>query len=199
MSDRPDIEEQSLIRRIAKGDSAALRSLHEKVARPLFSQALKMLSNPLEAEEIVQDVFLSVWKNAGKFESGKAKVFTWLTVLTRNKCIDKIRAKQRRIPTADTREDGDQVVAEVDGTTAVDELTKKERLEAIRTELAKIPQEQREAVELAFFSGLTHVQVAEKLGISIGTAKSRIRYAFQRLRSQLGSSRNFKNTELAHR
>ena len=107
MSDRPDIEEQSLIRRIAKGDSAALRSLHEKVARPLFSQALKMLSNPLEAEEIVQDVFLSVWKNAGKFESGKAKVFTWLTVLTRNKCIDKIRAKQRRIPTADTREDGD--------------------------------------------------------------------------------------------
>ena len=194
MSERPDIEEQGLVKRIASGDSAALRSLHEKVARPLYSQALKMLSNPLEAEEVVQDVFVSLWKNAGKFETGKAKVFTWLTVLTRNKCIDKIRARQRRIPAADTRDDGDQVVAEIDGTTAVEELTKKERLEGIKAALSKIPDEQREAVELAFFSGLTHVQVAEKLGISVGTAKSRIRYAFQRLRSLLGTAKNEETT-----
>ena len=185
MSDRQDSEQQELIKRIADGSSEALRSLHELVSRPLFSLALKMLSSRLEAEEVVQDVFVSVWKNARKFEPGKAKVFTWMTVLTRNKCIDKIRTRQRRIPTADTRDDGDQIVAEVEGTTAADELAKKERLKTVKSALNTLPPEQQEAVELAFFKGLTYVQVAERLGISIGTAKSRIRYAFQRLRGQL--------------
>jgi RNA polymerase sigma factor (sigma-70 family) len=187
MASPPDTDEQLLLRRVASGDAAALRGLHERMARPLYSLAFKMLSNASESEEVIQDVFLSVWKNAHKFDPGRAKVFTWMTVLTRNKCIDKIRAKQRRIPTADTRDDGDQVVAEVDGANAADDLLEKERADSIRAAVKTLPAEQREAVELAFFSGMTHVQVAEKLGISIGTAKSRIRYAFQKLRAPLKS------------
>ena len=184
---RQDHEDQILLRQIAAGEAAALRALHQKLGRPLFSQALKSLGNASEAEEIVQDVFLSVWKSAHRFDAGKAKVFTWMTVLTRNKCIDKIRAKQRRIPAADTRDDDERDVAETAGLSAADELDQKERAEMVRAALERLPIEQRQAIELAFFSGMTHVQVAEKLNVSVGTAKSRIRYGFKRLRAILAN------------
>ena len=93
-----DLEDQALLQRIAEGDSKALRELHIKTARPLHSMAMKILSNSSEAEEVIQDIFVLVWKNAHKFNFEKAKVFTWMAVMMKNRCIDRIRAKKRRIP-----------------------------------------------------------------------------------------------------
>ena len=93
-----DLDDQQLLQRIAEGDSAALRELHAKTARPLHSMAMKILTSSAEAEEVIQDVFVLVWKNAHKFNFEKAKVFTWMAVMMKNRCIDRIRAKKRRIP-----------------------------------------------------------------------------------------------------
>ena len=98
MSDPKDYEEQELLQRIAEGDNRALQILHEKTARPLHSMAMKILSNSAEAEEVIQDVFVLVWKNAHKFNFQKAKVFTWMAVMMKNRCIDRIRSKKRRLP-----------------------------------------------------------------------------------------------------
>ena len=182
-----DQEEQILLRRIAAREATALRSLYKRLGGLLYSVALKTLGSAPEAEEVVQDVFLSVWKNAHKFDADKAKVVTWVSAMTKNKCIDKIRAKQRRIPAAHPSEEDDRDIPEAAGVSASDELDQKERAKIIRVAVEKLPAEQRQAIELAFFSGLTHVQVAETLEVSIGTAKSRIRYGFERLRTILAS------------
>lgn len=185
----PNDEWSEALARVAAGDHAAINVLYDRFARPLYSFALKMLSNNTrEAEEAVQDVFVSVWKKAGTFESGRAQVFTWLTVMTRNKCLDRLRAKSRRIPTADllSEEAQERDVPEEDKRTAVDDLFDKERTGIIKEAVAKLPDEQKEVIELAFFSGMTHSEIAEHLDISIGTIKSRIRYGIQKLRSLLG-------------
>ena len=90
-----DHDDQKLLQRIAEGDSAALRELHAKTARPLHSMAMKILTSSAEAEEVIQDVFVLVWKNAHKFNFEKAKVFTWMAVMMKNRCIDRIRAKKK--------------------------------------------------------------------------------------------------------
>ncbi len=182
-------DEWSLVlARVAAGEQAAIGELYDRFARPLYSVALRMLSNNgREAEEVVQDVFVSVWKKAGTFEPGRAQVFTWLMVMTRNKCLDRLRAKSRRIPTADllTEEAQERDIRE-DGRTAVEEIYDRERSTTIRSAVEKLPEDQKEVIDLAFFSGLTHSEIAEKLGISIGTIKSRIRYGVQKLRTSLG-------------
>jgi RNA polymerase sigma-70 factor (ECF subfamily) len=190
MENFPDCEELSLMQHIANGDASALHALHKKTSGLLYRLALKIVSNTTEAEEVVQDVFMSVWKNAGKFDGRKAKVMTWMTVIMKNRCIDKIRARKRRIPACDIRDNENFNVAPVDAKTAVDAMQSKERADLIRSAVHSLPAAQREVVELAFFSDMTHVQVADSLGISLGTAKSRIRYAFEKMRSLMTAEKD---------
>jgi RNA polymerase sigma-70 factor (ECF subfamily) len=195
MSELLDQEQQVLIQRVASGDPDALRVLYEQVGRPLYSMAFKMLSSRSEAEEVVQDVFVSVWKNASKFDNGKAKVFTWLSMLIRNRCIDRVRANKRRIPTAETQcaasERSDQKICTKTG---ADDLLVQERAERIRSAINRLSADQREAINMAFYLGMTRVQIAEKQGVSLGTAKSRIRYGFERLGKILSKERGWNRT-----
>lgn len=188
MSNPKDYEEQELLQRIAEGDSRALKILHEKTARPLHSMAMKILSNNAEAEEVIQDVFVLVWKNAHKFNFQRAKVFTWMAVMMKNRCIDRIRSKKRRLPLYEVDEYTEKSIPEPDDRTAADHLTQKEKAKIIFDAVKLLPDPQREVIGLVFNSGMTHVEVSKHLGISIGTAKSRIRYAYQRLRENLGSN-----------
>ena len=176
-------EELPLMQKIADGDPSALHELHKKTSSILFKMALKIIANVSEAEEVVQDVYMSVWKNAGKFDGKKAKVLTWMTVIMKNRCIDKIRARKRRIPAGLTDENTSHHNLQVDKKTAVDAMQLKEQSEMVRSVVKSLPATQREVVELAFFSDMTHAQVAEFLGISLGTVKSRIRYAFEKIRN----------------
>ena len=129
MSDPKDYEEQELLQRIAEGDNVALQILHQKTARPLHSMAMKILSNSAEAEEVIQDVFVLVWKNAHKFNFQKAKVFTWMAVMMKNRCIDRIRAKKRRIPLYEVDDYTEASITEPDSKNAVDLLKQKEKTE----------------------------------------------------------------------
>ena len=152
--------------------------------------AMKILTSSAEAEEVIQDVFVLVWKNAHKFNFEKAKVFTWMAVMMKNRCIDRIRAKKRRIPLYEVDDYTESSITEPNSKNAVDILKQKEKASIVLEAVKQLPDPQREVIELVFYKEMTHVQVAEHLDISIGTAKSRIRYAYQRLRDSLSNNSN---------
>ena len=176
-----------LLRRMARSDREAFAQLYDRFSRPLFATAQRILANAAEAEDIVQDVFLALWEKAAAFEPGRGSAFAWAVTLTRNRAIDRVRLRKRRIEllSETTAEDAGTRPTET-GRHSADELELKEQASAVRTALAALPAEQQRAVELAFFGGLTQQEIAEKLREPLGTVKARIRRGLLRLRDSLG-------------
>jgi RNA polymerase sigma-70 factor (ECF subfamily) len=174
-----------LLRRIAAQDRDALSQFYDQTARPLFSIAVRMLGNPADAEEVIQDVFVQIWTKAGMFDVAKGRPFHWALTLTRNRCIDGLRARQRRSRViADTDElEVDQAVEQ----TAGEAPLMQNDTEAIQSVVGRLPKNQRQAIEMAFFRGLTHQEIAELLGEPLGTVKARIRRGMFKLREDLQS------------
>lgn len=171
---------------IAAGSQDALTLLYDETSGLLFSLALRLLNSRADAEEVVLDVYKQVWRSAGTFDSSPANVVSWLALLTRSRAIDRLRqANSRR-----AWEMPFENMAEPRGSTPAPEaqLMFHQERKLVRRALADLSPEQREAIELAFFEGLTHVEVAEKLGAPLGTIKTRIRTGMQRLRKSLGPS-----------
>ncbi len=185
MNGSPD--ELALISRLADGDESAVGELYDRFARPLYSMVHRILPNSSDAEEIVQDVFVSLWKNADTFDSRRSSPFTWLVTIARNKAIDRIRHTKRRLPEAlgstDTESSREQIDPAND---AADDTDQNERADIISAWVTELPSNQREAISLAFFDGLSHPQIAEHLHESIGTIKSRIRLGIEKLRRKTG-------------
>ena len=182
----PDLEEIGLVRSLVAGDHAALGELYDRYNKPLFSLCMRLLQDSEESEEVIQDVFTSLWKKANTFDFTRSKLFTWLTVLTRNKCIDRIRSRNRRIPRAYLSDDqGEKLSEPSDERTALDDLYDGERVSAVRSAIETLPGEQKRAIHLAFIQGMTHEQIAEDLDLPLGTVKSRIRYGLGKLKSVL--------------
>jgi RNA polymerase sigma-70 factor (ECF subfamily) len=177
-------DEENCIRRMAAGEETALGDLYDRLGGLLYSLARRILRSDREAEEIVQDVFVSAWRNARGFDPVRASVTTWLTTMARNKAIDRLRANRRRIPAApaDTEHLPEMRDQAADPSQAAQQGDRRGRLAGWIQEL---PANQRQAVELAFFEGLTHPEIAAHLGETIGTVKSRIRLGLDRLRQKL--------------
>ena len=186
MPDIPEKDQVTLIQQIATGDADALGRLYGSLRAPLNSMAYRMLTNRFEAEEVIQDVFVLVWKNAHKFDPQQAKVFTWLCMMVRNRCIDRMRSNSRRLPsvTPNTKYTtvNEQAIVKK---TAADHMQTQERAGQVRRAIDQLPKEQGQVIYLAFYGGMTHAQIADKLDISLGTTKSRIRYGFERLSTLL--------------
>jgi RNA polymerase sigma-70 factor (ECF subfamily) len=178
-------EELDLIRRLANGDEGALAHLYDRFSRPIYSMVLKMLGNERDAEEIVQDVFISLWKNAQTFDSAISSPFTWLAAVARNKTIDRIRSSQRRIPPPPAAEPDSAHEPAAATASPAEESAANDRARVIAEWIGELPQNQREAIELAFFEGLTHPEIAERLRETIGTVKSRIRLGMDKLRGRM--------------
>lgn len=176
----------ALIRRMAGGDRDALAELYDNLSRPLYATARHILNDAAEAQDVVHDVFLTLWENAASFDSGRGAAFSWAVTLTRNRSIDRLRTRSNRarllgnsIPDdfgygSDTADIGGGERAELG-----------DRAVAVRSALAELPAEQQRALELAFFSGLTQKEIAEKLSEPIGTIKARIRRGLIKLRDTL--------------
>ncbi len=178
--------QKMLLRRIAARDRGALSEFYDQTARPLFSIACRILGNTADAEEAIQDVFVQIWMKAEMFDATKGQPFHWVLALTRNRCIDGLRARQRRSRLiADSGGDG--------STTLVVESQPSEPpwdradVAAIQAAVNNLPKEQRQAIELAFFRGLTHQEIAESLKEPLGTIKARIRRGMLKLREDLQS------------
>ncbi len=176
-----DIE---LLRRIATGDRGAFAEFYDLYSSLMFSVAYKILNNASEAEDVLQEVFLQIWEKAGKFDPKLGKAASWAAILVRNKAIDRIRASQRRTRLAE--EAGvEQTIAGEMIETANESIHGHEKAKLIQSAMVELPTEQRRAIELAYFSGLTQNEISEKLKEPLGTVKARIRRGLLKLRDQL--------------
>jgi RNA polymerase sigma-70 factor, ECF subfamily len=186
MFDRQTAEESQaqLLHRIAAQDRQALAEFYDQTAGPLFSFALRILGDVAEAEEVIQDVFVQIWEKAATFDAALGAPFHWALSFTRHRSIDRLRARQRRARLLD--EFQDLATAESSSETGPGQtaLTGDEAT-AVRGALLSLPADQRQAIEMAFFGGLTHPQIAEALGQPLGTIKARIRRGMLKLRDLL--------------
>ena len=178
-------EDQEILGGIVRREHGALERAYDRYSRPLYSVAYRMLRNDRECEEVVQDVFVSLWKKASTVDLSRGKLFSWLAAVLRNRCIDRVRAHGRRIPGPPIQDESRPAREAVTDETAADLVYSKERAARVRKAIESLPEKQREVIELAFIGGMSHTDVADKLGESLGTVKSRIRYGLGKLRSAL--------------
>jgi RNA polymerase sigma-70 factor, ECF subfamily len=177
-------EDAALLARVAARDERAVEELYARYAGPLYSLAYQVTRSEGFAQDAVQETFAAVWRDAARFDAARGAVAPWLFSLARHKAIDLVRREQNvRKRTADVDLELREADDDVDG-----EAWLGIRRDRVRAALEGLTAAQREALELAFFEGLTHVEVAERLGVPLGTAKTRIRSALLRLRDILGDS-----------
>lgn len=178
-------EDAALLARIVERDERAVEALYARYSGPLYSLAYQVTGAERFAQEVVQEVFVAVWNQASRFDPTRGALGPWLFSLARHKAIDLVRREQNHRKRAAAESDMELEVAPDD---VAHEAWTNVRRERVREAIAQLNEIQRTALELAFFSGLTHVEVAERLGIPLGTAKTRIRTALLKLRDALGDS-----------
>ena len=181
-------EQTELMLAIARHDKAALGRLYDLLSRPLYSLALKVTNDTADAQDIVQDVFLQLWQKGADYSPARGSVFSWAATLTRNRAIDRIRMRKRRKEIVHESADdipGPGTAAST--SSAADALGLQEQTNTVRAALTSLPREQRSAIELAFFTGLTQQEIAERLHEPLGTIKARIRRSLIKLRDTLST------------
>src|SRR5215208_5352457 len=174
-------EDISCLRRITAGDRAAAAGLYDRHARPLFSLILRIVGNEPEAEDVLQEVFAQAFLQASRYDARRGVVAAWLLTIARSRAIDRLRARRARV---DTRTRDLATIDEVpDGQPdAAATLLGEERARLVRQALARLPLLQRLAIELAYYEGLSHAEIAERLEQPLGTIKTRIRSGLLKLR-----------------
>ena len=177
-----DLDLETCIGRVAAGDQVAFASLYDQLAATVFGVARRVLRDPSQAEEVTQEVFTEIWRQATRFDAGRGSVRTWAVTIAHRRSVDRVRSEQahrdRQNRTAAVELAGDP--------TPEDNALDTEDRERALAAMAELSDAQREALELAFYDGLTHVQIAEHLGIALGTVKTRIRDGLIRLRVTMG-------------
>lgn len=180
-NDRPADLDAPLLARIADGDQAALGELYDRFSRPLFATVHRILNDQREAEDIVHDAFVAVWQKAADYNPERGSAFSWVMTLTRNRALDRVRSRKRRsellAKSAPADLGYDQTPPDVAHAADLGE-----RGAAVRQAFAELPPEQRQAIELAYFSGLTQQEISERLQQPLGTVKARIRRGLLKLR-----------------
>jgi RNA polymerase sigma-70 factor, ECF subfamily len=186
MADGPTPEQAQarLLQRVAAGDREAFAEFYDQTAAPLFSLAVRILGDAGEAEEALQDVFVQVWEKATMFDPLLGTAFHWALSITRHRAIDRLRRGQRRARLADELQDA--VEADPPPASGPDqEALQADAGAAVRAALKSLPEDQRQAIEMAFFGGLAHPEIAEALRQPLGTIKARIRRGLLKLRDSL--------------
>jgi RNA polymerase sigma-70 factor (ECF subfamily) len=179
-------DDEKLIARVADGDASAFSALYDRFSGPLYSLAIKILGNEAEAQDVLQEVFLSVWNKAETFRAERGSVFSWIVTLLRNRAIDRIRARQRRAEFLEANAPELEPTGSSSGSSA-DACEISERAREVRAAIAELSDEQSRVVRLAFFEGLTQTEIAEKLREPLGTIKARAHRGMARLRALLRS------------
>ena len=175
------LADEALMVRVCGQDADALAALYDRQHRAAFALALRILNDVGQAEDVVQESFLAVWRHAAGYDPAKGRLRTWLLTIVDHRAINQLRRRptpgQLAVLDEGLHDSWQPEVWRV----AFDNI----RQQDIRGALAELPAEQRTAVELAFFGGLSHSEIAERLGVPLGTVKSRIRLAFRKLQSFL--------------
>jgi RNA polymerase sigma-70 factor (ECF subfamily) len=186
MSDRQSsVDDVTLLLAIARSDTAAFQQLYERHSAALFGLVLKILGNRADAEDVLQETFVQVWKAAHSFDPARGKPISWLILLTRSRAIDRLRSRQTRNRISETV--AQQPVA--DDPPASQQIIASETHATVRQAMVSLDGEQRRLIELAYFGGLTQSEIAAQLGQPLGTVKTRIRAGMMRLRELLETQR----------
>lgn len=167
-------EDAALLARVQRGDERAMAMLFDRYSKIVYSVALRVLRDAASAEDILQEIFMQIWRNPAGFVAARGSLGGWLAVVTRNRSIDTLRRKK---PT----EQVEEMQLPAAGNLA-DESERNLVMEKARAVMAQLPAEQRKTLEMAFFDGLTHSEIAEMTGDPLGTIKTRIRSALLTLR-----------------
>jgi RNA polymerase sigma-70 factor, ECF subfamily len=170
-------DDAALLARVERGDEAAMATLYDRYSKVVYSVALRVLRDPAAAEDVLQDVFMQVWRNPTGFIATRGSLGGWLAVVARNRSIDGLRRKR---PTEQVEE-----ISLASNYNLADEAERNTMMEKARGVILTLPVEQRKTVEMAFFDGLTHSEIAEMTGDPLGTVKTRIRSALTTLRKAL--------------
>ena len=184
MLDRKTADEHQteILRRVATQDRTALAELYDQLGGVLFTTALRMLGDQPEAEEVMQDTFVQIWERAVTFDAALGTPMSWALRIARNRAIDRLRSRQRRARAMDEFEN--VLAIESPAAPAQGELHQDE-LAGVRSALDGLPADQRQAIELAFFRGWSHGEIAESLQQPLGTVKARIRRGMLKLKDTL--------------
>jgi RNA polymerase sigma factor (sigma-70 family) len=177
-----DDADRAVLARVADGELQALDALYERYKTMAYSIAVRITNDPALAEDVVQDAFLGAWRNAARYVEGRGSVKTWLLSIVHHRAIDAVR---RRRPTTELPEHESVQPAAFRLPDVWAEVSANIDAERVRAALGALSDVQREAIELAYFGGLTQVEVAERTGTPLGTVKSRMRLGLLALRREL--------------
>jgi RNA polymerase sigma-70 factor, ECF subfamily len=176
--------DEALLALAAHEDEGALAELYDRYGRPAYGLALRIVRDPALAEDAVQEAFLTLWRTATSFRSDRAKPSTWILTLVHRRAVDVVRREERR--RAAPLETSEEPEAYGPATDEEIELTDRRRI--VQEALRQLPDDQREALELAYYGGLTQSELAERLSVPLGTIKSRMFTGLRRLRDLLAEA-----------
>ena len=171
-------EDRGLLERVAQGDSAALKVLYERYGARTLGVAVRVLGAHAESEEVVQETFLEVWKRAREFDDARGSASAWIATIARSRAIDRLRARgatARKLAAI-----GDEPPAEA-APSPLEDVEQRLDRQRINAALDELPVEQRQPIELAYFEGLTHREIAERFAEPLGTIKTRVRLGLEKL------------------
>jgi len=182
-SEQPHDQDVDLLKAVAARNEAALGQLYHRYRLILFGVLVRILNNREEAEDVLQEVFLQVWRRAADFDENRGKPFTWLITLARSRGIDRLRAlaSRERVAMAGATEASEEV-----SDAATDAIRSEER-GVVNSALSQLPEEQKRPLMLAYFDGLTQSEIALQLGAPLGTVKTRMRTGMMKLRELLSA------------
>lgn len=187
MSEVPDPEvEHDLMLRVAAREEEAFERLYDRYSRVLFSMILRIVGSRSEAEEILQEAFWQIWEKATHYEASLGSPFCWCVTVARRKAIDRLRANSRHLKRIE-KAHAQKVEADFEEVAARGKLEMTESAQSVHDALGGLSSEQRVAIQLAFFDGLTHNEIAKALQSPVGTVKARIRRGLTKLKKLLGT------------
>ncbi len=177
--------EIALLRRVAQGDRRSFEELYDRFSGVLFSIAHRVLNNQEAAEDVLQDAFIQIWEKAPLYDPSRGKPMTWAVTLTRNKAIDRLRSTVRRNRLQDDVQREAETFEQFDDRSSFEAAAAGDTSKLVREAIQKLSKDQREAIELAFFSSRTQTEIAEHLNEPLGTIKARIRRGMMKLKDVL--------------
>jgi RNA polymerase sigma-70 factor (ECF subfamily) len=175
-----------LLARVAKGDQQAFSQLYDQSCTVLYTLALRILGNREEADDLLQDVYLEVWRKVARYDIGRGTPMAWLVTLTRSRAIDRLRARQTRAQQhAEPAKDPAATHARDAGPSPFETQADQELRMVVGMAITALPSAQQQAIELAYYEGLSHNEIAARLNQPLGTVKTRIKLGMAKLREQL--------------
>ena len=181
MTLRPDCSDEELLAQLQQGKLQALEVLYDRYHRLLLALVYRVIGDQQVAEEVVQEVFLAVWRRSATYRPARGKVRQWLLSISRNRAIDRVRGNLKPSQTVEL----DESLTDLSAPEAWEYVDQSVQRERVRAELATLPAEQREVIELAYYGGLTLQQISDQTQVPLGTIKSRTRLAMDKLRQAL--------------